>query len=120
MGWDEFNVLRAVCFVGIVVFWLILIFPELNRWKKVNNEDKVLSYLSRKVGLSIPLTMISFLIGGAISIGVTNYSPYGKVRGFILFFVIFTVDIALKIWWGSGIHKCMENYYGMKESEGER
>lgn len=120
VGGDELNVVRAVCFVGIVVLGLIIVVPELNRWKKVNNEDKVLSYLSRKAGLSIPLTMISFLIGCAISIGVTNYSSYGKVRGFILFFVIFTVDIALKIWWGSGIHKCMDNYYGIKESEGEK
>lgn len=118
VGGDELNVVRAVCFVGIVVLGLIIVVPELNRWKKVNNEDKVLSYLNRKVELSIPLSMISFLIGCAISIGLT-FSPYGEVRRFILLFTAFTVDIALKIWWGSGIHKCMENYYGIKESEGE-
>lgn len=113
------NVLIAVCFVGIVVLGLILIITELNRLKKANNEKKVLWYLSNKGGESGYLSMISFLMGVAIATGTKSYFPHGEASDFIFLFTVFTVDIALKIWWGSGIHKCMENYYGIKESEGE-
>jgi len=113
------NVLIFVCFVGIVVIGLILIITELNRLKKANNEKKVLWYLSNKEGESGYLSMISFLMGVAIATGTKSYFPHGEASDFIFLFTVFTVDIALKIWWGSGIHKCMENYYGIKESEGE-
>ena len=57
--------------------------------------------------------MISFLMGVAIATGTKSYFPHGEASDFIFLFTVFTVDIALKIWWGSGIQRG----YGLLKGE---